>query len=182
MPNFPIVDSHVHFYDVGQFRYSWLEGVPKINRTSLLEDFDRARGVVHVDRIVFAEVAIDPGLHLKEATFVQALADKDPRLCGMIAHAPLEKGSAVEADIVALKRNPILQPIRRLIETERDPSFCLESGFIEGVQLSKYELSFDIRVKHWGLRFNAAWTWPIRAGRSACELEVWLPSSAQSCH
>jgi L-fuconolactonase len=98
MPNFPIVDSHVHLYDVGQFRYSWLEGVPKINRTSLLEDFDRARAAVEVDRIVFAEVAIDSGLNLQEANFVQALANKDPRLCGMIAHVPLEKGSAVEAD------------------------------------------------------------------------------------
>jgi L-fuconolactonase len=53
---------------------------------------------------------------------------------------------------VALKRNPSLRGIRRLIETERDPSFCLEPGFIEGVRLLKeYELSFDICVKHWGL-------------------------------
>jgi L-fuconolactonase len=152
MPSFPIVDSHVHLYDIGRFSYSWLTGVPKINRTSLLEAFDRARGAVEVDKLVFAEVAVDPGLHLEEAAFVQTLADKDPRLCGMIAHAPLEKGAAVEADIVALKRNSSLRGIRRLIETERDPSFCLESGFIDGVRLlTKYQLSFDICTKHWGL-------------------------------
>ena len=49
---------------------------------------------------MFAEVAVDPGLHLEEAALVQELADNDPRLCGMVAHAPLEKGPAVEADLV----------------------------------------------------------------------------------
>ena len=48
---------------------------------------------------MFAEVAVDPGLHFAEAAWVQGLADRDPRLGGMIAHAPLEKGAAVEADL-----------------------------------------------------------------------------------
>src|SRR5450432_868826 len=107
MPNFAIVDSHVHLYDVNRFRYGWLDNVPQLKRTSLLEDFDRARGSVEVDKIVFAEVAIDPGLHIAEAEFVQELANADGRLGGMVAHAPMEKGAAVEADLVALKRNPI---------------------------------------------------------------------------
>ena len=155
MPNFPIIDSHVHLYDVGRLRYAWLQGVPKINRTYGLEDFDRARGKVEVDKIVFAEVAVDPGLHLEEAAFIQSLADKDPRLAGMVAHAPLEKGPAVESDIIALKKNRTLRGIRRLIETERDPSFCLEPGFIEAVKLlPKHGLTFDICVKHWALVFG----------------------------
>jgi hypothetical protein len=46
---------------------------------------------VAVDKIVFAEAAVDPGLHLEEAAFVQELADADPRLCGIVAHAPMER-------------------------------------------------------------------------------------------
>ena len=103
MPTFPIVDSHVHLYDVDRLRYGWLAAVPKIDRTYGLADFDAARGPVEVDGIVFAEVAVDPGLHLEEARHVQGLADRDPRLCGMVAHAPLEKGPSVEADILALE-------------------------------------------------------------------------------
>jgi L-fuconolactonase len=68
MPGFPIVDSHVHLYDVARLRYAWLAGAP-INRTCLIEDFDEAREAVAVDKIVFAEVAVDPGLHLEEAAF-----------------------------------------------------------------------------------------------------------------
>jgi L-fuconolactonase len=154
MPNFAIVDSHVHLYDIGRFHYGWLDNVPKLKRTFLLEDFDRARGRVEVDKIVFAEVAIDPGLHLAEAAFIQGLADKDARLAGMVAHAPLEKGAAIEADLLALKKHPTLRGIRRLIETERDPSFCIEPRFLEAVKLlPKHGLTFDICVKHWALTY-----------------------------
>ncbi|MBV8447642.1 MAG: amidohydrolase family protein [Hyphomicrobiales bacterium] len=155
MPNFAIVDSHVHLYDIERFRYGWLENVPSLKRTSLLGDFDRARGSVEVDKIVFAEVAIDPGLHLEEADFIQDLADNDDRLAGMVAHAPLEKGSAVEDDLVALTKHRALRGIRRLIETERDPSFCIEPRFLEAVRLlPKHGLSFDICVKHWALVYG----------------------------
>jgi L-fuconolactonase len=54
MPNFPIIDAHVHLYDVNRFSYGWLANVPKINRSYGLEDFDTARGPVVVDRLVFA--------------------------------------------------------------------------------------------------------------------------------
>jgi L-fuconolactonase len=155
MPDFPIVDSHVHLYDIERFRYGWLDGAPKLKRSSLIADFDAARGSVEVDKIVFAEVAIDPGLHLQEAAFIQSLADSDPRLCGMVAHAPLEKGPAIKADLVKLKQHRTLRGIRRLIETERDPSFCLEPAFIEAVRLlPKHDLTFDICVKHWALTYG----------------------------
>jgi L-fuconolactonase len=154
MPDFAIVDSHVHLYDVDRLRYGWLDRAPKLKRTSLLADFDRARGRIEVDKIVFAEVAVDPGLHLEEAGFIQGLADSDARLAGMVAHAPLEKGKAIEADLLALKKHRILRGIRRLIETERDPSFCLEPSFLEAVKLlPKHGLSFDICVKHWALTY-----------------------------
>lgn len=154
MPEFPIVDSHVHLYDTQRLSYGWLQGVPKLNRTYLLADFDAARGPVAVDKLVFAEVDVDPGLHLAEADFVQGMADADPRLCGMVAHLPLEKGRAVAADLDMLKRHRILSGIRRLIEKERDPSFCLEPGFIDGVRLlGEQGLSFDICVKHWAMVF-----------------------------
>jgi len=149
MPDFPIIDSHVHLYDVERLSYGWLKGVPKIARTHLLSDFDRARRPVIVDKLVFVEVAVDPGLHIEEAAFIQGLAERDTRVAGIVAHAPMEKGRAVEPDLVALKQNGRLKGIRRLIETERDPSFCIEPGFLEAVRLlPKYDLTFDICVKH----------------------------------
>lgn len=155
MPDFPIIDSHVHLYDVNRLRYAWLRGAPAINHTHLLAEYDAALGGVAVEQLVFAEVWVDPGLHLEEAAFVQGMADVDRRLTGMIAHAPVEKGAAVEHDLEALLQYRSLRGIRRLIEIERDPAFCLEPGFIEGVAcVGRHGLPFDICVKHWGLVFG----------------------------
>jgi len=154
MPEFPIVDSHVHLYDVKRLSYGWLAGVPKIDRTYLLEDFDAARGPVEVDKLVFAEVAVDPGKHFDEAAFVQEMADRDPRLAGIIAHLPLEKGERVEADIERLKQFRNLRGIRRLIETERNPAFCLEPGFLAALRLlPRHGLTFDICVKGFAMTY-----------------------------
>jgi L-fuconolactonase len=155
VPDFPIVDSHVHLYNVQRLRYDWLKNEPKINRTYLLDDFDKARGKVAVDKIVFAEVCVNSGLHLQEAAFVEEMADADPRLCGMVAHLPVENGAAIERDLLALEKYKTLRGIRRLIEIEPNPTFCLEPGFLEGVELlGKHGLTFDICVKHWALVFG----------------------------
>src|SRR4051812_1984103 len=154
MPAFPIIDSHVHLYEVEALSYGWLAGVPKINRTHGLADFDSARGDVAVEGLIFAEVAVDPGLHLQEAALIQTMADADPRLIGIVAHAPLERGPAIEADLIALKANRAVCGIRRLIETERDPSFVLAPPFLEALKLlPKHGLTFDICVKHWAMVF-----------------------------
>jgi L-fuconolactonase len=157
MPAFPIVDSHVHLYDPARLPYGWLAKVPKINRRYDLADFDRCRGPVEVDGIVFAEVAVDPGRHLDEAAWVQSLADADPRLKGMVAHVPLEKGAAAAgADLERLGRFATFRGVRRLIETEpADPGFCLEPAFLEAVRLlPRHGLTFDVCVKHWQLVFG----------------------------
>ncbi|MBX6322215.1 MAG: amidohydrolase family protein [Rhodospirillaceae bacterium] len=154
MPDFPVVDSHVHLYDVRRLSYGWLKNVPRINRTHLIEDFDQARGPVAVDKIVFVEVWVDPGLHMAEAEFVQELADRDARLQGMVAHLPVERGAAIEEDLEALKRHRTFRGVRRLIEIERDLSMCLEPGFLEGLgALQRHGVPFDICVKHWGMVF-----------------------------
>ena len=86
------------------------------------------------------EVAVDPGLHLEEAAaFVQEMADADPRLSGIVAHAPLEKGESCRSrsrhrSLAALRS---VRGVRRLIEFERNPAFCHRKARIspEGLRL-----------------------------------------------
>lgn len=152
MPDFPIIDAHVHLFDVKRLRYDWLAAAPQINRSHLLADYDKACGPVQIDRFVFAEVDVAPGLHIEEARFVQEIADKDKRLAGMVAHLPVEKGRAIEADVEKLKQFSTLRGIRRLMQKETNQAFALERGFLEGVRLvGRHGLSFDFCVLHWGL-------------------------------
>ncbi len=155
MPNFPIVDAHVHLFDIEHLSYGWLQSVPPINRTYLMPDFDRARGAVEVESLVFVEVAVDPGLHLDEARFVQDIADTKPRIGAIVAHAPVEKGAAVEADLETLLAMRSVKGIRRLIQGETDPGICLHPDFIAGVKrVGALGLTFDICVKSFALAYG----------------------------
>ena len=151
MPDFAIVDSHVHLYDPDRIRYSWINTQPKLNHLHDLAEFDRARGPVEVAAVVFVEVWADQwGQHLAEAAWVQKLADQDSRLQGIVAAAPLERGAAVEADLERLRQDRNVRAIRRLIEHESAPGFCLQPDFIAGVKLvGGMGLGFDLCVKHW---------------------------------
>ena len=147
MPTFPIIDAHVHIYDPAAARFSWLKSVPAIDRAHAIADFDAARGDVAVDQFVFVEVAADPGDHLREARHVSRLADADPRLGALVVHAPLEKGARVEEDLEAFAGLTRVKGVRRLIQGEPDPGFCLEPEFAEGIErLKKFGFTFDICV------------------------------------
>ncbi len=152
MPDFPIVDAHVHLYDPGMFRYSWVKGNPVLDRRSLLPEFDRARAQVEIETVVFVEVGADPGQNLQEASYIALLAEREPRLGAMVAAAPLERGAAVTPDLEKLAAHALTRSIRRLIEIETEAGFCLRPGFVEGVKLlPRFELAFDLCVRHWQL-------------------------------
>lgn len=149
MPDFPIVDSHVHLYDTSRFSYPWLANVPAIAKNHLLAEFDRARGTVAVERIVFAEVDVATGQNIAEARFIAELANSDPRIQGIIAAARLERGTAVAEELDQLAAIGRVSAIRRLIQTQQDPEFCLRPDFIAGVRLlGRYGWPFDICVLH----------------------------------
>lgn len=154
MPDFPIIDSHVHLYDVKRLRYGWMAGAPSLGKTHEMPEFDAARGKVAVDGLVFVEVDIDPGLHIDEARYVAELAQKDKRIKAIVAHAPVHQGKNIEADLVKLAAIEGVRGVRRLIQQEADPNLVLSDAFLEGVRLlAKYDLSFDICIRHWQIQY-----------------------------
>jgi L-fuconolactonase len=152
MPDFPIIDSHVHLYDIEKLHYAWMAGAPSLNHTTLMSDFDQAREKVAVEGLVFVEVDVDPGLHIAEAEFVAGLAEKDRRIGAIVAHAPLEKGKAIAANLEKLKHIQGVKGVRRLIQGEADPSMCIAPDFVDAVRLlPHYGMSFDLCIKHYQL-------------------------------
>ena len=149
MPNFPIVDTHLHIWDPSKIRYSWLDGIDVLNRPYLLSDYGEHTTGVDIEAMVFVQCEANPPGYEQEAAWVAANAEADPRLKGMVAWAPLEKGAAVAADLERLKQHKILRGIRRIIQFEPDLDFCLRPDFIEGVRtLQQFDLSFDICIDH----------------------------------
>lgn len=154
MPDFPIIDSHVHLYDVKRLRYGWMAGAPTLAATHEMPEFDAARGKVNVDGLVFVEVDIDPGLHIDEARYVAELAQKDSRIKAIVAHAPVHQGKKIEADLATLASVQGVKGVRRLIQQEADPNVILSNDFLDGVKLlAKYGLSFDVCIRHWQIQY-----------------------------
>ena len=149
MPDYPIVDSHVHLADPKRFGYAWTKNAPSLNRQVLPQHLYQAAEPVKVDRFVFVEVDVDLPQHLAEAEWVAELARSDTRLAGMVAALPLERGKAIEVELDALRKHTVLRGVRRLIQNQADPEFCIRPQFIEGLKLlAAHDLSFDICIFH----------------------------------
>jgi L-fuconolactonase len=149
MPNFPIVDAHVHLWEVGRLRYAWLEQEPKLNRDFLIEDFRRACGPVEVAKLVFVQCDCDAAQAQAEVDWVAEVARTDARIRGIVAFAPLEKGAAAGDALAWLAAHPLVKGVRRLIQSEADPEFCVKPDFVRGVRsLAAHGLSFDLCVRH----------------------------------
>lgn len=149
MVNYPIVDSHVHLCDPSRFGYAWTAGAPSLKRKVLPADLDQAASPVKIDHLVFVEVDVDFPQHLDEAAWISELARKEPRLKGMVAALPLERGSVIEKELDILRSHRILRAVRRLIQNQPDPEFCIRPDFISGLKLlARYDIAFDICVFH----------------------------------
>jgi len=146
----PIVDSHVHLLNPDALSYRWTAQVPRLNRHVLPEHLAETAVPYDIDRFVFVEADVDQPQYLQEADWVAALAVSEPRLQGMVAALPLERGFEIEGDLDQLCDHNILCGVRRLIQTQPDPEFCLRPGFLAGLKLlGARDIPFDICVLHY---------------------------------
>jgi L-fuconolactonase len=142
-----IVDAHVHFWDPGRISYPWLSGVPALDHPLLLDDYLVALGENPIEAMVFVECDAAPGAVIEEAHWISTIASSDPRLRAVVASAPLERGDAARDVLDELCTNSLVKGIRRIIQFEADPDFCVQPGFVKGVRsLADLGLTFDICI------------------------------------
>jgi predicted TIM-barrel fold metal-dependent hydrolase len=149
MPDFPIVDAHVHLWDPRRFRIAWLDGTP-LDKPFGLAEYDEATAGLTVDSIVYLQVEVAPAYALLEAKAIVDLAATDQRIKGIVPWAPLEDGECIRSYLDALVTiGDGIKGVRRLTQDEPDPAFCLQPGFIKGTQiLPEYGLSCDLCCRH----------------------------------
>jgi L-fuconolactonase len=150
VPDFPIVDAHVHIYDPRRLSYPWIASFPTLDRPHLPEDYDRLTAGVNIEAMVFVEADVAPGAHLAEVEFVHEQSRTEPRLRAVVASMPLENREAAEADLADYSLFPLARGVRRLIERhDDDPGWCLRDDFVTGVKLlPKFGFTFDLCVFH----------------------------------
>jgi len=149
----PIVDAHVHLWDPELFSMPWLVDIPKLNRPYILHDYYEQTQGLPIINMVYVEVGVEPQETLREAGYIAHLTQEEPRLQAIVASAPVERGAAVREYLESLVAvSPFIKGVRRNLQDETDPAFCLRPDFVAGVRLlAEYHLSFDLCIKHWQL-------------------------------
>ena len=154
MPDFPIIDTHLHIWDHSRLKYSAFEGSPLFSKNFHVEDYRHDLGPVEVEAMVFLECYADfgpeRGQYLEEIAFVEEEAKRDPGIKAIVPMAPLEWGARVEPMLAEMKTHPTVRGIRRIVEFDADPrALTLSESFIEGVNLlEKFGFHFEINVNH----------------------------------
>ncbi len=145
-----IVDAHLHLWDPRRMRMPWLDGNDLLNRPFGLAEYREHTAGLNITAMVYLQVDVAPAYGLLEAQHVARLAADDPRIQGIVAYAPLEDGECVRSILESLVAiGPLVKGVRRLLQGEPDPAFCLHPSFVRGVELlPEYGLSFDICIVH----------------------------------
>jgi L-fuconolactonase len=146
---FPIVDAHVHFWNPAKLNYPWLASVPALSRAFLPEDYSTATKTANVGKMIFVECGCAASQSIDEAKWISELAARETRLKGIVAQASVELGTRVASELTALAKNPLVKGVRRNLQGETDPFFCLQPDFIAGIRaLAKFNFTFDLCIVH----------------------------------
>lgn len=155
MPDFPIIDTHLHIWDMQRLKYSAFEGHPIFGKTYQIEDYQRDSEALDIEAMVFlecyADFNADGGQYLDEIEFVEDSALRDPRIKGIVPMAPLEWGNRVDPMLQKMQAShPTVKGIRRIMEFDENPrALTLSKDFIEGVKLlEQYDWHFEINVNY----------------------------------
>jgi L-fuconolactonase len=148
-----IIDTHMHLWNPEHFRLSWTDGDALLNQAYTIDVYREQTATVPIDAMVFVECAVEPQYGFLEAQWVIECAKKEPRIQGVVAACPVEHGRRARAYVEALVAlGPLIKGVRRSVQDEQDINFCLQTEFVQGVQLlSNYKLSFDLCIRHWQL-------------------------------
>jgi L-fuconolactonase len=150
MPNHPIIDTHVHLWNQKRIRLRWIDGNATLDQRYDVDTFKQHTDGLNIEAMVYAEVGAEPHYTLLEVIGVEERSALEPRLKAVIAHAPLEDGDTVHTYLTALQAiGPRVKGIRRLLQGENDPAYCLRPGYLRGMEiLAEFGYSFDICIKH----------------------------------
>jgi L-fuconolactonase len=142
----PIIDSHIHLWDINRLSYPWLDNVPAIRKSFYIEDYQQATSDFQIEKMVFIQGECKPEDNLREIDFAMQQVSKDRRIQAIVAYAPLEKGKDVLQLLNSFSSNPLIKGVRRMYDD--NPDICYSFSFLDGANLlADQGLSFDISIK-----------------------------------
>jgi L-fuconolactonase len=150
----PIVDTHVHLWDLDRFHLAWLKPGEPLARNFLVDDYLKAAEGLGVTETVYMEVDVEPSQHVAEAEFILDLCR---RHVGRLAGAVIGGRPASDGFRAYLDRFRDATPIKGLRQVLHGagtpPGYCGDPAFVRGIRLlGERGLSFDLCMRAGELR------------------------------
>lgn len=160
----PIIDPHMHLWDLDRHYYAWLQDTPLPNnpagdmapiayRSYGLDDYLADTAGWNVVQAVHVECGLPPKDQLSETDWLQGLADTRGVIAGIVAGAWLED-AGVEPLLEAQAARPNVRGVRQIVSWHADPAktygdrdLLRDAAWREGYALlAKHGLSFDLQL------------------------------------
>lgn len=140
----PIIDSHLHVWDLKQFRLPWLDRAgPLLDRDYSIRDYlDAAKGLNLVES-VYVEVNVSPEQRVAEAQFVADLCRRsgNPIAAGVIGGDP--RDPAFGDYLAPFMKTSAIAGVRFFYP----PDGSSDAAFLKGLRLlGKLDRTFDLQL------------------------------------
>jgi L-fuconolactonase len=140
-----VVDAHVHFWDPRVLHYPWLNEHPILSRAFGPTDYDELHTGA-VSAAVFVEANCHPDETLDEVRFVEAIADTNPWIAGIVAYVGIGNARATSDTLEQLADRPRVVGARHNIQGHA-PGYCTTSIFVDAVrEIGRRGLPFDLCI------------------------------------
>src|SRR6202011_1698750 len=145
----PIVDTHLHLWDLERFRLPWIRKGSPLARSFVMKDFLTATQGLNVVAAVYMEVDVEPTQQRAEADYVLEICRQNntPLKAAVISGRPAN--DEFRKYLEGFKRNQHLKGVRQVLHGEGTPAgFCLAPNFVRGIRaLGDMGLSFDLCMR-----------------------------------
>jgi predicted TIM-barrel fold metal-dependent hydrolase len=160
----PIVDPHMHLWDLERGYYAWLQDTPLPNnpagdmssiayRSYGLDDYLADTAGWNVVQAVHVECGLPPKDQLSETDWLQGLADTRGVIGGVVAGAWLDD-PGVEPLLEAQAARPNVRGVRQIVSWHADPAktygdrdLLQDAAWRNGYALlARHGLSFDLQL------------------------------------
>lgn len=136
------IDSHQHFWRYSAESYPWIQPGWPIRRDFLPPDLEPLLDGAGLD----GSIAVQARQSLEENDFLLALADRNPRVLGVVGWADL-RSHRVEESLASLSRHPRFVGVRHVAQDEPDDRFLAGEAFMRGIgRLRQFRLTYDILI------------------------------------
>jgi predicted TIM-barrel fold metal-dependent hydrolase len=142
-PPEPIIDAHVHVWNLEQFQLPWLHQDPLLHRDYSIDDYRKAAEGLNVASAVYVEVNVEPRQRVDEAENVV-------RLCGQAD--PLFSGGVIAGDPKDPEFSDYLDRFQQQhaikgVRCYYPKSASSDDAFLHGIKvLGEKGLSFDLQL------------------------------------